>query len=68
MVDKCTFMLKKSTKLNSDKPAPESALLANASQIHGSISPFSFMASIKKQKRFKDIPHEKLITIAELLK
>lgn len=67
MLNKCACMPPRPSEFNLDKFTPESISVDNASQIKGSIIPISSKASIKKKKKFEDIPYERLITIAELL-
>jgi len=68
MLRPCTSLLNQPIKFELAKPAPELTPTDNASRMKGSIIPVSSIDGIKKPMKFQDIPFEKLITIAELLK
>ncbi len=67
MVSRYTSMAIKPTKRDGEKHTPEAIILHNAGRLQKTISPLVPEPTLQSARKWKDIPYEKLIIIAELL-
>jgi len=68
MVNRYTSMVIKGTNEDCDKHISEAITLHNAGQIQKGINPLVSAPTLQSDRKGKDIPYEKLMIIAELLK